>query len=237
MWLKRRLLPAAAELALAFTGLILGYVVIGTLAAVVRPLLGSLGDTPVVGLVGGPLITVIAALAYGFLGARVWATQDIRPEPEAERASAMRTVSVVAIAMLAALGGSVLLGIFFDAIGQSVEEQGGVLEIVDSARAGEGWRDAILLCVSALLIAPAAEEVLFRGLLFRRIRTVSGLPLAHAVSAIAFAAIHDNPAGFAVYAWLGVCFAIALQRTGRLSAAIAVHMGNNAFVLANLFLA
>jgi membrane protease YdiL (CAAX protease family) len=79
------------------------------------------------------------------------------------------------------------------------------------------------------------EEWLFRGLLFRRVSMRSGRALAYGISALAFAAIHDNPAGFVVYLWLGVVFAAVLERTGRLWAAVAVHMGNNAYVLAMLF--
>jgi membrane protease YdiL (CAAX protease family) len=151
------------------------------------------------------------------------------------RASLRSTAGIVTLAVLAAIGGSVVIGIVLDVLGVPIEEQHSVLEIARRAREGEGWRDAILLSCSALLIAPAAEEVLFRGLLFRRIRAASGRPLAYVLSMLAFAGIHGNVKGFAVYAWLGLCFAVALERSRRVGAAIAVHVANNAFVLANLF--
>jgi membrane protease YdiL (CAAX protease family) len=42
---------------------------------------------------------------------------------------------------------------------------------------------------------------------------------------------------FVIYVWLGLVFARAYARTGRLSAAVAVHLGNNAITLALLLLA
>jgi membrane protease YdiL (CAAX protease family) len=91
-----------------------------------------------------------------------------------------------------------------------------------------------MLAVSAVVLAPLAEESLFRGLLFRRILERVGPWPAYVVSALAFAAIHGNLAGLVIYVWLGLVFAETLRRTGRLWTAIVVHMGNNAFALSLL---
>ncbi|MGB1015975.1 MAG: lysostaphin resistance A-like protein, partial [Nannocystaceae bacterium] len=84
-----------------------------------------------------------------------------------------------------------------------------------------------------VVLAPIAEEWLMRGLLFARIRRANPVA-AYAVTALAFAAIHGNPAGFVVYAWLAIVFAHAMARTGRLSAAIGVHALNNVITLSML---
>ena len=53
-------------------------------------------------------------------------------------------------------------------------------------------------------------------------------------SALAFAAIHGNWTGLFVYVWLGLVFAHAYARTGRITCAILTHAGNNAITLALL---
>jgi membrane protease YdiL (CAAX protease family) len=199
-----------------------------------KELLGE--GTPVV-LLGGPLITLVAVFVYRQLGTQA---ERARPNqtPVALPLSPQSlgvTAGVVVVATVAALGGSFLLGLGLDAVGLPVQEQGSVLEIADRARAGEAWGEAAMLVLAALILAPVAEELLFRQLLWRRVRRIAGPGLAYALSAFGFAAIHGNPAGVVIYAWLGVCFAAALSRTGRVGAAIAVHVANNAFVLVGLF--
>lgn len=235
MWLKRRLWPGAAELGMAFSGLVLGYLVVGVV-------FGELGSEALM-LGAAPVMTALAALFYSRIGPR-WteAVEDVgEPDPDPPVPVAPRATGPVAVAgtivtgVLAALLGSVALGWLFERIGLQVQEQSRVLEIIEATRTDGFGAVAIMLVVSALLLAPVAEEWLFRGLLFRRVSARSGRALGYGISALAFAAIHGNPAGFVVYLWLGLVFAAVLERTGRLWAAVAVHMGNNGYVLAVLF--
>lgn len=237
MWLKRRLWPGIAELGMAFAGLVLGYLVVGTVFRAIASDALMLGAAAV--------MTMIAALFYGKVGPR-WAAAAEEagaaepdpnpPVPVAPRATTPGAVAgTVALGIVAALGGSMVLGLLFELLGLFVQEQARVLEIVEGARGNGPGAEAIMLVVAALVLAPMTEEWLFRGLLFRRVAARSGRGLAYAISALAFAAIHDNPAGFVIYLWLGVVFAMVLERTGRLWAAVAVHMGNNAYVLVMLF--
>lgn len=234
MWLKRHGQPAMTELGLAFVGLLVGWVAVSVLMSLVRDLLSSPEARLAVGLLAGPLITAIAALVYQQIVTRL--PREAAPEvPALPQASISRTSVVIVAGLLAALAGSIVLGLIFKAVGLEVQEQKAVTAIVEDARTGGPLVPAIMLCVSATFFAPMAEEWLFRGLLYRRVRAVGGVGLAYAISAVAFAAIHGNPTGLLVYAWLGIVFAVTLQITGRLSAAMAVHLGNNAFVLATLF--
>jgi membrane protease YdiL (CAAX protease family) len=73
-------------------------------------------------------------------------------------------------------------------------------------------------------------------LLFRRVHHVGGRVPAYVLSAAAFATIHGNPEGLAIYAWLGLVFASAYERTGRLWCAMLVHVCNNALALAVLLM-
>jgi membrane protease YdiL (CAAX protease family) len=235
MWLSQRLWPAFAELTLAFAGLLAGVLATTLVMSGITEVAGS--GTPL-RLLGGPLITLVAVFVYRRLGEQASRARAVPPEPAASplAPAACRTTAWVVLAGVAAsLLGSFGLGFVLEAIGLPVAEQANVLKIAADARAGEGLGDAAMLVLAALVVAPIAEELLFRDLLWRRVRGVGGAGLAYAISAFGFAIIHANPAGFVIYAWLGVCFAMTLQRTGRIGAAIAVHMGNNAVVLAALF--
>lgn len=221
---------------MAYAGLVIGWLVVGAV-------LSALGPGPW-SLLAGPVIVGIAALFYWKVGPRWAAAADefdeahggavAGAEPEPPRASPSRTAMVIVYGTAAALVGSLGIGIALDWLGVQVQEQQTVLTIVQGSD-GSITLEAILLAVSALLLAPIAEEGLFRGLLFRRVRARSSRGLAYVLSAFGFAAIHGNPAGFVIYLWLGLVFAAAYERTGWLGAAMAVHLGNNAYVLAMLF--
>ena len=232
-WFRRRLWPGIAELGMALAALVVGELVASLL-------LSALPAQPWV-LIRSPITVGLAAAFYGWVGPR-WAraAEPVDAEPlDAERpvgppVGLARAVAVTLTAIVAAIGGSMVLGYLVELLGVPVQEQETVLRIVQGSRTG--WTlDAILLAVSTLLLAPVAEEWLFRGLLFRRIRGRAGRPMAYAISALAFGLIHFNPVGLPIYIWLGLVFAVTYERTGWLGAAMAVHLGNNAYVLALLF--
>ena len=241
MWLQRRGRPAAMELGLALVGLLVGWLVAGLVGGGLLHLLPPGPGQTSAGMLLGPLVTCTAAVVYWQLGSRLsrGGPQDPHAEDPGPRppASVARTSAFIGLGLLATLAGSMVIGLVMDLLGHTVEEQAAVVKIVQDALSGGPWLPAVALSVSATLLAPLAEEWLFRGLLYRRIRVAAGPGLAYGCSALAFAAIHNNPTGLLVYAWLGLVFAVTYQRTGRLAAAMAVHLGNNAFVLATLFLA
>jgi len=79
------------------------------------------------------------------------------------------------------------------------------------------------LLVVACVMAPIAEELIFRGIIFRFLRQRFGRLPALLVSAVLFGLLHANWAGFAPLCVLGVCFALAYEKTGDLRVAIAAH--------------
>lgn len=81
------------------------------------------------------------------------------------------------------------------------------------------------------IIAPMAEEVVFRWLIFLRLRDYMRLPAAAAVSGLIFGIYHGNILQ-AVYATLlGFMFAYFLEMTGNLLSCMLLHMGANIWVL------
>jgi hypothetical protein len=95
--------------------------------------------------------------------------------------------------------------------------------------------DAISVLAFALVVAPAIEELAFRGVLFRGFRDRLGVGAGVVVSALAFGAIHWVPFGSAEGALsaasttaMGVGLAIQYERRRTLLAPIVAHASFNA---------
>lgn len=190
------------------------------------------------GVVLTPLATLLAALLYRLLGDRIDAIDGMPPAAipfPPPPAGPLVTTRELALHLALAVAGSWVLSVLMHLLGVPVSEQTLVLELTAS---GDLRRPELaILAFSALALAPLAEELFFRGQLLRRTWRRGGPRAAYFASALLFAALHGNLHGFIVYLWLALVFGSAYARTGRLSTAIAVHLGNNAITLALLLLA
>ncbi|GAB5562473.1 MAG: hypothetical protein SynsKO_41200 [Synoicihabitans sp.] len=79
------------------------------------------------------------------------------------------------------------------------------------------------MMVLAVIVAPIVEEVIFRAGLFRFMRTRFPRWLAFGFPAAFFALMHGNLVAFGPLFALGVVFAIAYERTGRIMVPIFAH--------------
>ncbi|WP_440985380.1 CPBP family intramembrane glutamic endopeptidase [Xanthomonas sontii] len=104
----------------------------------------------------------------------------------------------------------------------------------------------LFLCVFAIVIAPAYEELLFRRVLFGRLWDAGRPRLGMLLSGAAFALVHEVPGTtgnslaataqlWLVYGGMGAAFAWLYKRTGTLWASIAAHGLNNAIAVAGLY--
>jgi uncharacterized protein len=94
----------------------------------------------------------------------------------------------------------------------------------------------LLAVVAAVVIAPVAEELLFRGLLHRGLRRRLALVPATAVSSVLFAFVHidvvlSQPLAIAGLVLVGVVLAIAYERTGSLVVPVIIHAVHNAITI------
>ncbi len=225
----RPLRPAAREVLLALAALALAEVLFALA-------LGVAGARPQVG-VGWMFAGVVrTALAAGLYAGLARALEPESADPPAGRPAAGVALAVGIFAGLSAVAGSYLLGLAQTALDLAPREQPGVVALVERLRASGRWWEHAGFVGAAVVLAPAAEEWFFRGLWFRRLRARAPAAAAYGISALGFAAIHANPSGMAIYAWLGLCFAWALDRTGRLWPAVLAHAANNAAVVALLYL-
>ncbi len=87
----------------------------------------------------------------------------------------------------------------------------------------------LILCMG--VIAPVAEEIVFRWLIYLRLRDYMSMGLAAVISGVFFGVYHGNLVQ-AVYAGiLGIVFARFLEMTGDLKTSILLHMGANIWSL------
>lgn len=84
---------------------------------------------------------------------------------------------------------------------------------------------ARMLCYE--VVAPLAEEILFRQVIYRRLRSISPVWLAVIVSALLFGLYHGNLVQ-GIYAFImGCLLALMYEWTGSLAASVVFHMAAN----------
>jgi uncharacterized protein len=111
-------------------------------------------------------------------------------------------------------------------------------QVTQSLGADRGTVGLILAGVMVIAVAPAAEEVFFRGFFYRALR--SRLPVfgAAAIDGLLFGVIHYDFSGSGALlilpplAILGFIFCLVYERTGSLYPTIALHAVNNSIAYA-----
>ncbi len=89
----------------------------------------------------------------------------------------------------------------------------------------------ILLFVTIAVLAPIAEEILFRGLLQTSLGRYLPWWAAIIISAILFGAVHGQPEALLPLAMLGAGFGLIYHLTGSLRTCIILHVINNSAAL------
>jgi len=200
----------------------------------------------VMALILGSIVYVIAAIATGharssaganivatvlgdiaFVGSALFFAQLSAPPTPAQFGLRPTTLKRALIAMAAGYAVFWLLsGIWLAALG---------IDTKDHTLDDLGKSDASLAAAAVLVavIAPIAEEFLFRGYIFTALRRWAGVWGGAAITGVLFGVIHidpDRPVGFLVpLALLGFVLCLIYWRTGSLYPCIALHSINNAF--------
>lgn len=131
---------------------------------------------------------------------------------------AMMPVAVAALVLNAAV---------FHLAGWTMESQ----EVAELLLTGTSLPMRVCKWGVAILVAPLAEEVVFRGIALPLFLRVAPAPVGIVATSLVFAGIHGN-AGVAVPLFaVGVCFATGYLGSGTLVVPVAMHMGFNAMNL------
>jgi len=110
------------------------------------------------------------------------------------------------------------------------------VQLMSDALEQSDWSVIIPMWIYGIVLAPLAEEILFRGVLFRWLRGHWGFFAALAVSSVAFALVHDSVASWLPIAALGGLCCWLYHRSGQLLATITLHAAFNScmFLLISL---
>lgn len=81
--------------------------------------------------------------------------------------------------------------------------------------------------LGSCLIIPIAEELLYRGIVYKRLRLYAGVEAAVVLSAVIFGAMHFNLVQFVYAGILGILLAFLLKWTGFLYTAVLAHCAAN----------
>ncbi|HOX55596.1 MAG TPA: CPBP family intramembrane metalloprotease [Candidatus Paceibacterota bacterium] len=107
---------------------------------------------------------------------------------------------------------------------------------VQALRVSLSWGGKLALGATAVLLAPVAEEMMFRGILYPMVKHLGFPRLALWGTSLLFAAVHLNVATFVPLMVLALVLTALYERTDNLLAPIAAHVLFNALNFGTLLL-
>ena len=107
-------------------------------------------------------------------------------------------------------------------MGARAEEQE-LVQFFTRAASRHDFMRVILTMMFGVLLAPAAEEFIFRGYIYGTLKKYTGLVPALVFTSLLFAAIHVNLSSLPGLFVLAVCLTVAYETTGSLLVAMAMH--------------
>ena len=125
----------------------------------------------------------------------------------------------------------VVTAVSYQFLGEHAEQQEMVKTFREAAKTGKHgivWQ----VILTATLIAPITEELLFRGYFYPVLKRVAGpVPAAIGISLL-FGAVHNNAAGFPVLTVLALGITLAYEWSGSILVPMFMHACFNSAMLA-----
>lgn len=174
------------------------------------------------------------------IGVPIWATMTKGNGPAADLGLRIRPLDVP-LGLICGVAAQYLVGWGYELLtsDETVRRLSGPAETMGSF-ATSTW-SKVLLIVTTVIVAPVAEELLYRGLVLRSIERRLGVSSprfatagAVIITALVFAAMHFQPLQFVGLACFGLLCGALVVRTGRLAPAMAAHVAFNATAIAHL---
>lgn len=109
------------------------------------------------------------------------------------------------------------------------------VELLDPA--GFSWTAFATIFLLGALLAPFAEEILFRGILYGWLRRRMRVRHAALLSAIPFGLLHVEPLHILYATAAGFLLALLFQRSGSLWSAVLAHVAINSIAIVSVYLA
>jgi membrane protease YdiL (CAAX protease family) len=153
-----------------------------------------------------------ALLAFAFLfrrGRHVWSRLGLNAAPDGKLVLGSFALLMIADQLLR----------HYMLVDDIPDDPAGGLSLME-----EGSWGLVFALTSACIAAPAAEEILYRGVLFRSLANGLRVPAATLISAVVFAVVHYYDAyGLISVGLLGVACSLSFAASGRLVTAIILH--------------
>lgn len=109
----------------------------------------------------------------------------------------------------------------------------GLLHISDYSASYEQIRETFYMgeifteFVAVCLLAPLAEELLYRGIVYKRAKYFFGVWPGIVISSVLFGVVHMNLVQFVYAAVFGILLGFFVEKTGKLHSAVAAHAAAN----------
>ena len=107
-------------------------------------------------------------------------------------------------------------------------------DVVEFLKSAESSRDRIAVLVMAIVVAPLAEELIFRGYLYPVGKKYLGSFFSAAFTAALFAVLHGHAASIPALFTLALCLALSYEKTGSLLVPMIMHAVFNAVSVAGI---
>lgn len=101
----------------------------------------------------------------------------------------------------------------------------------EQSTASFGGQPPALLILTTVIAGPIAEELVFRGLTYERIRHYLGVPAAVILSSLMFGIYHGNVVQFIYASLIGILFSLYYEKSGSLHACVLAHMAMNVYAV------
>jgi uncharacterized protein len=124
---------------------------------------------------------------------------------------------------VAAIGAFIAFELVYAAIFDPKNPQ----RIVEDLGADQSTALLVTGALVVIMVAPVAEELLFRGFLFRVLRVRMSFWPAAVIDGVLFGLVHGSFVILPVLAFLGIALCWVYERTGSLFPCIAIHVLNN----------
>jgi membrane protease YdiL (CAAX protease family) len=135
------------------------------------------------------------------------------------RKNALRGLAGGAMALTVAVAVSYLVGLLCRALEMHVPTH----PMIERAGTTAGPLEIAVILFSAVVVAPLAEEVVFRGFIFPSVRDRWGLVAGILVSSLLFGLMHAGLPAVAATFVLGAAFCALYERSGTLVAPVTAH--------------
>lgn len=175
-----------------------------------------------------PALAIQAAIFIVIGGLMIW--WRVAPALPGVRQPALAALGFGLGGGLVAVAIGAGLGALLEAIGLPVSEQPLLEELLSDPA------NLVKLAPWIVLAMPIAEEVFFRGYLYRFLAQRVSFPAGLLTSSVLFAVVHMNLSGFLIYLGVGMVFALAYRRTSNLMTPITAHVTYNGLLVLGMLL-